>query len=38
LDIAGTARGESQTDYINKGGTGVCVRLLTEMLKEEAGK
>lgn len=38
LDIAGTARGESSTDYINKGGTGVCVRLLTEMLTEQAGK
>ncbi len=38
LDIAGTARGETQLDYINKGGTGVCVRLLTHMLMEEAGK
>ncbi|HET9135076.1 MAG TPA: leucyl aminopeptidase [Candidatus Kapabacteria bacterium] len=38
LDIAGTARGEANLDYINKGGTGVCVRLLTEMLTEEAGK
>ncbi|MBS1904531.1 MAG: leucyl aminopeptidase [Bacteroidetes bacterium] len=38
LDIAGTARGEAQLDYINKGGTGVCVRLLTHMLMEEAGK
>ncbi|HYM20220.1 MAG TPA: leucyl aminopeptidase [Candidatus Kapabacteria bacterium] len=38
LDIAGTARGETQLDYINKGGTGVCVRLLTAMLQEEAGR
>ncbi len=37
LDIAGTARGESATDYVPKGGTGVMVRLLTEMLTEEAG-
>ena len=36
LDIAGTARSESATDYIPKGGTGVAVRLLTHMLKEEA--
>jgi leucyl aminopeptidase len=38
LDIAGTARSEAPTDYIPKGGTGVCVRLLTEMLAEEAAK
>lgn len=38
LDIAGTARSEAATDYIPKGGTGVMVRLLTEMLTEEAGK
>ncbi len=36
LDIAGTARSESASDYIPKGGTGVAVRLLTHMLKEEA--
>jgi leucyl aminopeptidase len=36
LDIAGTARSEAATDYIPKGGTGVGVRLLTHMLKEEA--
>jgi leucyl aminopeptidase len=38
LDIAGTARceTETETDYIPKGGTGVAVRLLTRMLKEEA--
>lgn len=36
LDIAGTARSESATDYIPKGGTGVAVRMLTQMLKEEA--
>ena len=38
LDIAGTARSESASDYIPKGGTGVAVRLLTQMLTEEAGK
>jgi leucyl aminopeptidase len=38
LDIAGTARSEAATDYVPKGGTGVMVRLLTEMLTEEAGK
>ena len=38
LDIAGTARSEAATDYIPKGGTGVMVRLLTEMLTEEAGR
>ncbi|MEP7235115.1 MAG: leucyl aminopeptidase [Ignavibacteriota bacterium] len=37
LDIAGTARGETASDYIPKGGTGVAVRLLTQMLTEEAG-
>ena len=36
LDIAGTARSEAATDYIPKGGTGVAVRMLTHMLKEEA--
>ncbi len=36
LDIAGTARSEAATDYIPKGGTGVAVRLLTHMLKEES--
>ncbi len=36
LDIAGTARSEAPADYIPKGGTGVGVRLLTHMLKEEA--
>ncbi|HEY3876169.1 MAG TPA: leucyl aminopeptidase, partial [Candidatus Kapabacteria bacterium] len=36
LDIAGTAISDSNGDYIPKGGTGVCVRLLTRMLKEEA--
>jgi leucyl aminopeptidase len=36
LDIAGTAISDSAGDYIPKGGTGVCVRLLTQMLKEEA--
>jgi leucyl aminopeptidase len=35
LDIAGTARGETATDYIPKGGTGVAVRLLTQMLKQQ---
>jgi leucyl aminopeptidase len=34
LDIAGTARSESASDYIPKGGTGVAVRLLTQMLKQ----
>ena len=38
LDIAGTARSEAATDYIPKGGTGVAVRLLTQMLSEEAAK
>jgi leucyl aminopeptidase len=38
LDIAGTARGETDSDYIPKGGTGVAVRLLTQMLTEEAAK
>jgi leucyl aminopeptidase len=38
LDIAGTARSEAPADYIPKGGTGVAVRLLTQMLTEEAGK
>jgi leucyl aminopeptidase len=38
LDIAGTARSEAASDYIPKGGTGVAVRLLTEMLADEAGK
>src|SRR5207244_1647772 len=36
LDIAGTARAETETDYIPKGGTGVAVRLLIHMLKEQA--
>ncbi len=36
LDIAGTAISDSNGDYIPKGGTGVGVRLLTQMLKEEA--
>ncbi|MDP4199099.1 MAG: leucyl aminopeptidase [Bacteroidota bacterium] len=36
LDIAGTARSEAASDYIPKGGTGVAVRMLTQMLKEEA--
>lgn len=36
LDIAGTARSEAATDYIPKGGTGVGVRLLTNMLKNIA--
>jgi leucyl aminopeptidase len=36
LDIAGTAISDSNGDYIPKGGTGVGVRLLTRMLKEEA--
>jgi leucyl aminopeptidase len=36
LDIAGTARSEAASDYIPKGGTGVAVRLLTEMLSQEA--
>ena len=36
LDIAGTAISDSAGDYIPKGGTGTCVRLLTRMLKEEA--
>ena len=35
LDIAGTARSEAATDYIPKGGTGVAVRLLTQMLKQQ---
>jgi leucyl aminopeptidase len=35
LDIAGTAISDSTGDYIPKGGTGVGVRLLTQMLKEE---
>jgi leucyl aminopeptidase len=38
LDIAGTARGEAAQDYLPKGGTGVGVRLLTEMLTQESGK
>lgn len=36
LDIAGTAIGDSASDYIPKGGTGACVRLLTRMLMEQA--
>lgn len=36
LDIAGTARVDTAGDYLPKGGTGVGVRLLTRMLKEEA--
>ncbi len=36
LDIAGTAISDTAGDYIPKGGTGVGVRLLTRMLKEEA--
>jgi leucyl aminopeptidase len=36
LDIAGTARVDTASDYIPKGATGVGVRLLTRMLKEEA--
>jgi leucyl aminopeptidase len=36
LDIAGTAISDTNGDYIPKGGTGVGVRLLTRMLKEEA--
>ncbi len=36
LDIAGTAINDSAGDYIPKGGTGACVRLLTQMLIEEA--
>lgn len=36
LDIAGTAISDTAGDYIPKGGTGTCVRLLTQMLKEEA--
>ena len=36
LDIAGTAISDTTGDYIPKGGTGVGVRLLTQMLKEEA--
>ncbi len=36
LDIAGTAISDTNGDYIPKGGTGVGVRLLTHMLKEEA--
>lgn len=38
LDIAGTARGEAAYDYVPKGGTGVGVRLLTEMLTQESSK
>lgn len=38
LDIAGTARAESNGDYIPKGGTGVGVRLLTEMLTQVSAK
>lgn len=38
LDIAGTARSEAASDYIPKGGTGVAVRLLTQMLTEESEK
>jgi leucyl aminopeptidase len=38
LDIAGTARSEAASDYIPKGGTGVAVRLLTQMLSEESEK
>jgi leucyl aminopeptidase len=38
LDIAGTARSEAASDYIPKGGTGVAVRLLTQMLTEESAK
>jgi leucyl aminopeptidase len=34
LDIAGTAMAEEPGDYIPKGGTGVGVRLLTEMLRQ----
>ena len=36
LDIAGTARADTPGDYIPKGGTGVAVRLLTRMLKQQA--
>jgi leucyl aminopeptidase len=36
LDIAGTARADAASDYIPKGGTGVGVRLLTNMLKQLA--
>jgi leucyl aminopeptidase len=35
LDIAGTARSESAGDYIPKGGTGVGVRLLIDMLRSD---
>lgn len=38
LDIAGPARADSNGDYIARGGTGVGVRLLTNMLIEEAAK
>lgn len=37
LDIAGTARSEAPGDYIPKGGTGVGVRMLMNMLQKEAG-
>jgi len=35
LDIAGTARSETAGDYIPKGGTGVGVRLLIDMLRSD---
>ena len=38
LDIAGTARADSASDYIPKGGTGVAVRMLIDMLKSDFAK
>jgi leucyl aminopeptidase len=35
LDIAGTARADSASDYIPKGGTGVAVRMLIDMLRNQ---
>jgi leucyl aminopeptidase len=37
LDIAGTAIMEETTEYINRGGSGVGVRLLTDFLKNRMG-
>ncbi len=38
LDIAGTARSDSSGDYIPKGGTGVGVRLLIDMLRQDGSQ
>jgi leucyl aminopeptidase len=38
LDIAGTAWAEKESDYVNKGATGVGVRLLVDLAKGWSGK